>query len=354
MSKFFSEKLSALIPYVPGEQPKDTKYVKLNTNESPFPPSPAVIKVLEGGEAARLNLYSDPTVQPLLDAIAAQYGIMSDRVFVGNGSDEVLAFAFDAFAGDKKLYFPDVTYGFYPVFADLFGIPYETVPLDADFRIRVSDYDSKNGVVVIANPNAQTGTCLSLNEIEMLVRQNDDRMVIVDEAYIDFGGESAVSLTAQYSNLLVVQTFSKSRSLAGARVGFAVGAPELIADLTTLKYSFNPYNINRLSMAAAVEAIKDEAYFESCRKAVIDCRQWTAAQLSNLGFAFPKSSANFILARHSKLDGKTLYQKLKARGVLVRHFNDPRIEDYVRITIGSKAQMAVLIEKIKDILEEIA
>lgn len=354
MSRFFSEKLSALTPYVPGEQPQDMQYVKLNTNESPFPPSPKAVALLEGGEAARLNLYSDPTVKPLIDAIAAFYGVGADCVFAGNGSDEVLAFAFDAFAGDKKLWFPDITYGFYPVFADFFGIPYETVALDDELGIDLADYAGKEGVIVLANPNAQTGRYLELTEIESLVAAKRDRVVIVDEAYVDFGGESAVSLTGKYDNILVVQTFSKSRSLAGARVGFAIGNPALIADLNTLKYSFNPYNINRLSMAAAVEAMKDIDYFNACRRAVIDNREWTAEQLSALGFTFPESRANFILASHPKIDGEALYLSLKSKGVLVRHFKDARIQNSVRITIGSKEQMSVLIDKIKEILEEMA
>lgn len=354
MSRFFSAKLASLKPYVPGEQPQDMQYVKLNTNESPFPPSPKAVAVLEGGEASKLNLYSDPTVKPLTEAIAEFYGIGADCVFAGNGSDEVLAFAFDSFAGDKKAYFPDITYGFYPVFADFFGILYETVALDENLGINIADYADKDGVIVLANPNAQTGRYLELSEIESLVAKKTDRLVIVDEAYIDFGGESAVALTKKYDNILVVQTFSKSRSLAGARVGFAIGNSALIADLNTAKYSFHPYNINRLSMMAAVEAVKDVEYFDNCRKTVIANREWTAAQLSALGFTFPESRANFILASHPKISGEVLYQTLKSKGVLVRHFKDARIQNSVRITIGSKEQMQVLIEKIKEILEEMA
>lgn len=354
MSRFFSKKLASLTPYVPGEQPRDMQYVKLNTNESPFPPSPRAVAVIEGGEAAKLNLYSDPTVKPLTVAIAEFYGVGADCVFAGNGSDEVLAFAFDAFIGDKKAYFPDITYGFYPVFADFFGIPYETVALDEALGINLADYADKKGVIVLANPNAQTGRYLKLSEIESLAAAKPDRMVIVDEAYVDFGGESAVALTKKYDNILVVQTFSKSRSLAGARVGFAIGNPALIADLNTAKYSFHPYNINRLSMAAATEAMKDTAYFDACRKAVIENREWTAEQLSSLGFSFPRSMANFILASHPKISGEALYLGLKSKGVLVRHFKDARIQNSVRITIGSSEQMRVLIEKIKEILEEMA
>ncbi len=352
MSRFFSEKLSALEPYTPGEQPRDMVYVKLNTNESPYPPSPKALAVIEG-EAAKLNLYSDPTAKSLHDAIAAHYGVTADRVIATNGSDEVLAFAFDAFASGKSLAFPDVTYGFYPVFANLFGIPYTTVPLDETLTIRVEDYEGIDSTVVIANPNAQTGTYLPLSKIEELVQQNPDRVVIVDEAYIDFGGESAIHLTDRYDNLLVVQTFSKSRNLAGARVGFAVGCADLIADLNRVKYSFNPYNVNRISMAAAAEAMKDEAYFKVCTQKVVETRAYTAEVLTKLGFTYPASMANFILAHTDKIGGKELYQQLKFRGVLVRHLSDERITDSIRITIGTKEQMETLIQKIQEILEDL-
>lgn len=353
MSRFFSDKLAALEPYTPGEQPRDMEYIKLNTNESPYPPSPAAVKAIEGGEASRLNLYSDPTARSLHEAIADYYGISADRVIASNGSDEVLAFAFDAFASGKSLVFPDVTYGFYPVFANLFGIPYTTIPLDNTFTIRVEDYASVESTVVIANPNAQTGTYLPLSKIEELVAQNRDRVVIVDEAYIDFGGETAIPLTDRYDNLLVVQTFSKSRNLAGARVGFAVGCADLIADLNRVKYSFNPYNVNRLSMAAAAEAMKDKAYFAECTQKVVEAREYTADALTKLGFTYPDSMANFILAHSERIAGKDLYQKLKSKGVLVRHLSDERITDSVRITIGTQAQMETLIQKIQEILEDL-
>ncbi|MBQ8288829.1 MAG: histidinol-phosphate transaminase [Clostridia bacterium] len=352
MSRFFSEKLSSLEPYTPGEQPRDMVYIKLNTNESPYPPSPKALAVIEG-EATRLNLYSDPTARALHEAIAAHYSITADRVIASNGSDEILAFAFDAFANGKSLAFPDVTYGFYPVFANLFGIPYTTVPLDETFTIRVEDYAHIDSTVVIANPNAKTGTYLPLSKIEELVVQNRDRVVIVDEAYIDFGGESAIPLTDRYDNLLVVQTFSKSRNLAGARVGFAVGCAELIADLNRVKYSFNPYNVNRLSMAAAAQAMKDEAYFDECTGKIIETRSFIAEALTKLGFTYPASKANFILAHSDKIGGKELYQKLKAKGVLVRHLSDQRITDSIRITIGTKEQMETLIQKIQEILEDL-
>ncbi|MBQ8382935.1 MAG: histidinol-phosphate transaminase [Clostridia bacterium] len=352
MSRFFSEKLFSLEPYTPGEQPRDMVYIKLNTNESPYSPSPKALAVIEG-EASKLNLYSDPTARFLHEAIADHYGVTADRVIATNGSDEALAFAFDAFASGKSLAFPDVTYGFYPVFANLFGIPYTTVPLDDTFTIRVEDYANIDSTVVIANPNAQTGTYLPLSKIEELVAQNRDRVVIVDEAYIDFGGETAIPLTDRYDNLLVVQTFSKSRNLAGARIGFAVGCADLIADLNRVKYSFNPYNVNRISMAAAVEAMKDEAYFAECTKKVVETRGYTAAALAKLGFTYPASMANFILAHTDKIDGKELYQKLKSKGVLVRHLSDARIADSIRITIGTREQMETLIRKIQEILEDL-
>lgn len=353
MSRFFSDKLSALEPYTPGEQPRDMVYIKLNTNESPYSPSPSAIAVIESGEANLLNLYSDPTSRVLHQAIADYYGISPDRVIASNGSDEVLAFAFNAFASGKSLAFPDVTYGFYPVFANLFGIPYTTVALDDTFTIRVEDYADIDSTVVIANPNAQTGTYLPLTKIEELVSQNRDRIVIVDEAYIDFGGQSAVALTDRYDNLLVVQTFSKSRNLAGARVGFAVGSADLIADLNRVKYSFNPYNVNRLSMVAAAEAMKDRQYFTECTQKVIEARAYTADALKKLGFTYPASMSNFILARCDRISGKDLYQKLKSKGILVRHLSDERITDYIRITIGSKEQMEICIQKITEILEEL-
>lgn len=351
MSRFFSPKLSALKPYTPGEQPRDMQYIKLNTNESPYPPSPRVMELI-AQECQKLNLYSDPTSRVLHEAIAAHYNITPDRVIATNGSDEVLAFAFNAFAAGKSLAFPDVTYGFYPVFADLLGIPYTTIPLDDTFTICISDYASIDSTVVIANPNAQTGTYLPLSEIEALASQNPDRVVIVDEAYIDFGGETAVKLTDRYDNLLVVQTFSKSRNLAGARVGFAIGCADLIADLNRVKYSFNPYNVNRMSMMAAAEAMKDVAYFEKCTEQVQETRAYTAGQLTALGFDFPLSMANFILAQTPKMTGKELYQQLKSRGVLVRYLGDERIQNSIRITIGSMEQMETFIQITKEILED--
>ena len=350
MSRFFSPTLSALKPYTPGEQPRDMQYIKLNTNESPYPPAPG-IGVLIASEGEKLNLYSDPTAKVLHEAIADYYKISPDRVIATNGSDEVLAFAINAFGSGRSLAFPDITYGFYPVYANLFGIPYTTVPLNDDLAICVEDYAKIDSTVVIANPNAQTGTYLPLSKIEELVKQNPDRVVIVDEAYIDFGGESAVTLTEKYDNLLVVQTFSKSRNLAGARVGFAVGCADLIADLNRVKYSFNPYNINRMSMVAAAEAMKDTAYFNECTQKVIATRAYTASQLSKLGFTYPASMANFILAETEKMDGKALYQALKSRGVLVRYLGDERIKNSIRITIGSREQMEAFIEITKEILE---
>jgi histidinol-phosphate aminotransferase len=345
------KRLSEMEAYIPGEQPQDKTYVKLNTNESPFPPAPEVVRVLSQQEIEKCNLYSDPTVSSLNRAIADFYDISPDRVFVGNGSDEVLAFSFQAF-GDLShpMFFPDITYGCYRVFAELYNIPFTKIPLDDSLAIRVEDYQNVQGTVVIANPNAQTGTYLSLDSIANLVQQNQDRLVIVDEAYIDFGGESCIRLTDQFDNLLVVQTFSKSRNLAGARVGFAVGNRNLIQDLYQIKYSFNPYNINRLSMLAAKAAIEDRAYFDSCRLHIIQNREWTREQLETMGFTLTKSKANFLLAACSRISGEELYRNLKSRGVLIRYFPDARIQNYIRITIGSAEQMQILIQNIKDIL----
>ncbi len=353
MSKYLSKKYESLLPYTPGEQPKERSYIKLNTNESPYPPAPAV-KAALSEEAEKLMLYSDPCSTPLVKAISEFYSVAPERVFVGNGSDEVLAFAFHAFCGgDKGVVFPDITYGFYPVFADFFGIKYRTVKLESDFNVNVSDYDGVKDTVVIANPNAQTGVYLPLEQVEALVAADPDRIVIVDEAYIDFGGESAVALCDRYDNLLVVQTFSKSRNLAGARVGFAIGNEALIADLNTMKYSFNPYNINRMSMAAAEAAINDRAYFTDCTNKVKVTRERVKAELKELGFAYPDSMANFILAQSDKIDGAELYKRLKASGILVRHFDDERIKNYIRITIGTDSQMDAMLDSIRKILEEL-
>ncbi|MBQ8740212.1 MAG: histidinol-phosphate transaminase, partial [Clostridia bacterium] len=328
MSRFFTDRLSGLTPYTPGEQPKDMQYIKLNTNESPFPPSKAVSDaVLQ--EAQKLQLYSDPESVNIRAKLAEIYGVNANQVIVTNGSDEVLNFAFMAFADEKKpLIFPDITYGFYPVFAELNHIPYEEVPLKSDFTIDINDYIGKGKTVVIANPNAPTGICLSLADIEKIVASNPDNVVIIDEAYVDFGAESAVSLVDKYDNLLVVQTFSKSRSMAGARLGFGIGNEKLIADLNTIRYSTNPYNVNRMTEAAGVAALQTNGYYMDNCKTIIRNREWTVSELEKLGFYVLPSRANFVFAKSDKIDGEKLYLKLKNRGILVRHFTKNTICQY--------------------------
>ena len=352
MSKFFSKKYAMLEAYVPGEQPKDQKYVKLNTNESPFPPSPSV-KAAVSDEIDKLCLYSDPECTPLVLECASLFGISRDEVLMTNGSDEILNFAFMAFGDNESPFvFPDISYGFYPVFAKLNGIPYKEIPLKDDFTIDYRDYMGVSANVVIANPNAPTGIALPLWQIEEIVKSNPNNVVVIDEAYVDFGAESAVSLIHKYDNLLVTQTFSKSRSMAGARLGFGIGAADLIRDLNTIKYSTNPYNVNRMTMMAGYRALVDNAYYmDNCKK-IIENRAYTEAELKKLGFEVLPSSANFLFARIDKIDGEELYLSLKQRGVLVRHFSKPKIKDFNRITIGMREQMEILIQKIKEILEE--
>ena len=351
MSRFFTEKFAALEPYTPGEQPRDMQYVKLNTNESPFPPSPAVAAAV-AEQAGKLQLYSDPESTALREKLAQHYGVTPRQVIVSNGSDEVLNFAFMAFADERSpLAFPDITYGFYPVFAQLNHIPYTQIPLKEDFSIDPGDYMNIGKTVVIANPNAPTGLTLSLADIEAIVKSNPNNVVIVDEAYVDFGADSAVKLVDRYDNLLVTQTFSKSRSMAGARLGFAIGCEALIADLNTLRYSTNPYNVNRMTEFAGVAALEEQAYYSANARTIMENRQWTAEQLKRLGFTVLDSKANFLFAKSDRIDGESLYKQLKQRGVLVRHFTKPRIAQYNRITVGTKAQMEILIQTIQAILE---
>ena len=352
MSRFFSEKYNSLTPYVPGEQPKDMRYIKLNTNESPFPPSSRALE--KASEAAkRLMLYSDPECTELVRVAAQQLGVKTEEILFTNGSDEALNFAFMAFCdAEHPAVFPDITYGFYPVFAELNHVPYCQIPLQEDFTISVVDYLGVKGTIFIANPNAPTGLALSLDAIEQILQSNPDNIVVIDEAYVDFGGESAIPLIHQYDNLLVVQTFSKSRSMAGARLGFAVGCQELIRDLKTIQYATNPYNVNSMTMAAGIGALEDDDYFRSNCRAIIDNREWTRTALQELDFTVLDSFSNFLFAKHCKVLGGKLYRKLKEKGVLVRHFEKPRLSDYIRITIGSKEQMEVFLEKVKEILEE--
>ena len=352
MSRYLSPKQSALVPYTPGEQPRGRTYIKLNTNESPYPPSEKAIKA--AAEAAgRLNLYSDPTCKALAEAIADLYGVKPTQVIFTNGSDEVLDFAFQAFCDDHTpAVFPDITYGFYPVFAARNHVPFETIPLKDDFTIDVKDYCGIGKTVFIANPNAPTGIVLAVGEIEKIVASNPDTVVIVDEAYVDFGAESCVPLTEKYDNLLVTQTFSKSRSMAGARLGFGIGNEKLISDLHTIRYSTNPYNVNSMTMAAGVGILADEEYTRKNCKTVMDNRAYAAAELQKRGFEMTDSYANFLFAKHPSLDGGKLYEKLKEMGILVRHFTAPRISDYNRITIGNKAEMDALISAIDQIIRE--
>ena len=351
MSRFFTERLSALTPYVPGEQPQDRKYLKLNTNESPFPPAPEVLKAVE--EERRLQLYSDPESLKLRQTLAGRYGLTAEQVMVTNGSDEALTFAFMAFGDDAApLVYPDITYGFYPVLADLLRIPSRTVPLDGEFRIRPEDYYDAKGTVVIANPNAPTGIALDLGEIESILQRNRDHVVLVDEAYVDFGGQSALPLLEKYENLLIIQTFSKSRSMAGARLGFAMGGEDLIRDLKTIQYSTNPYNVNRMTSAAGIAAIEAQAYYDDCCAKIRQNRAWTKDRLEELGFAVLPSSTNFLFARSDRIGGEELYLAMKEKGILIRHFTADRIKDYNRITIGTAEQMETFIAGVRECLEE--
>lgn len=346
MSRYFTNKLKNLTPYTPGEQPKDMQYIKLNTNESPFAPSKVVSDAVLR-ESQKLQLYSDPECINVRRELARVYGVGVDQVIVTNGSDEVLNFAFMAFADEKSpLIFPNITYGFYPVFAELNSIPYTEIPLKSDFTIDINDYIGVNKTVVIANPNAPTGIALSLQDIEKIVASNPNNVVIIDEAYVDFGAESAVQLVDKYDNLLVVQTFSKSRSMAGARLGFAIGNKSLIADLNTIRYSTNPYNVNRMTDAAGTAALVDNDYYMENAKTIVENREWTVKELKKLGFEVLESKANFVFAKSDKIDGEKLYLELKNRGILVRHFTKEIICQYNRITIGTIEQMQKLIETI--------
>ncbi len=352
MSKFLDERYSGLAAYVPGEQPQDKKYIKLNTNESPFPPSDLVLDAVNKGQTELLRLYPDPDGRVLTKKLADYYGVKPTQVFLANGSDDILNFAFMAYgANSRKSYFADITYGFYSVFANLHLSDYTEIPLEKDFTIDVDKLCGVDGIVFIANPNAPTGIALSLNEIEKIVKSNENNIVVIDEAYVDFGAESAVKLVDKYSNLLVVQTYSKSRSMAGARLGFAIGSEDIINDLHKLRYSTNPYNINRLTLVAGEKTIDSQSYYDDNCKKIIDARNYTKTELENLGFSVLDSKANFLFAQSDKIDGGELYLKLKDRGILVRHFTSERIKNFNRITIGTKEQMEILINTIKNILE---
>lgn len=352
MSRFFSKLHKNLKAYTPGEQPKDMQYIKLNTNESPFPPSQGVMTAVSA-EVNRLQLYSDPECTELVFLMASRFGVEKENVLMTNGSDEILNFAFMAFGdAEHPFAFADITYGFYPVFAELNHIPYETIPLKDDFSIDVEDYIGIGKHIVIANPNAPSGLLLPLSDIERIVASNPENVVIIDEAYIDFGGESAIPLTKKYDNLLVTGTFSKSRSMAGARLGFGIASAALLGDLCTMKYSTNPYNVNRMTMAAGAAALReDDYYMENCKK-IIATREKTKAALEEMGFFVTDSKANFLFAKSDAISGETLYLKLKAKGVLVRHFTSEKIKEYNRITIGTDEQMARFLEAVREILSE--
>lgn len=352
MSRFFSETHQALRPYTPGEQPRDMKYIKLNTNESPFPPTPRALEMARAA-AERENLYSDPACTDLRAALAERYSVLPENVICTNGSDEVLYFAFMAFCDEKTgAAFPDITYGFYSVFADLCRIPYVKIPLEEDFTVDIKKYFGIGKTVLLANPNAPTGIALSPSAIEEVLQNNPDNVVVVDEAYVDFGAESAIPLTEQYENLLVTGTFSKSRSMAGARLGFGIASRALIADLEALRYSTNPYNVNSVTMAMGVGTLKDDALIRERCATVADVREQTAEKLRAMGFVLTESKANFLFAKHPALDGGEVYRALRERGILVRHFDAPRIKDYNRITVGDSAQMQALVSALSEILAQ--
>lgn len=340
-----------VVPYVPGEQPKEQDIIKLNTNENPYPPAPEVLN--KQVELENLRLYPDPAATKLVDAIAEYHGVDKNQVFVGVGSDDVLAMSFMTFFNSgKPIFFPDITYSFYDVWADMLRIPYETKPLDADFRIKASDYYGENGGVVFPNPNAPTGIAEPVEFVRDIVSHNPDVIVIVDEAYVDFGTQSALPLIEKYENLLVVQTFSKSRSMAGMRIGFALACPKLIKYLNDVKYSFNSYTMNRMSIAAGVAAIEDQEYFlETCGK-IIETREWTKKELRKLGFYFEESKANFIFAAHKNCPAEKLFQALRAQHIYVRYFPGGRTGNHLRITIGTRNEMEVFINFVREYLKK--
>ena len=349
MSRFLNQQYQSLDAYTPGEQPRDVSCIKLNTNESPYPPAPSVVAALTSEQVERLRLYSDPTAKALKEKLADLYEVKPENVFVSNGSDEVLNFAFMAFGGNGVV-FPEISYGFYEVYAELYRLDYEKIPLEADFALDYQKYCGKHKMVVIANPNAPTGMSIPVWQIEEILKTNPDSLVLVDEAYVDFGGETALPLMDRFDNLLVVRTFSKSRCLAGGRLGYAFANASVIADLEKIKYSTNPYNVNRLTQLLGVATVDaDDYYREKCRE-IMETRAWTAKQLEKLGFFVLPSDTNFLFAKTNRMDGGQLYETLKSRGILVRHFKNPKISQYNRITIGTRQQMEVLIDTLKEVL----
>jgi len=348
MSRYLSSKYSTLDAYVPGEQPSDMEYIKLNTNESPFPPPEAIAAVAKE-ELKKLNLYPNPDGSGLIKKLAELYGVNPENVILGNGSDELLAFAFLAFF-EAGVIFPDITYGFYPVYAKLYDVPYQEIPLQDDMTININDYIDVGKNIILANPNAPTGIALNLDEIEKITQSNPNHIVVIDEAYVDFGADSAVQLTQKYENLLVIHTYSKSRSMAGARLGYAIGPAPIIEDMQKMKYSFNPYNVNRLTQVIGETAIDEESYFEEKRGEIIKTREYSEKRLKDLGFQMTNSKSNFLFAKHPDISGFDLYSKLKEKGILIRQWNKPRISEYVRITIGAREQMDALINAIENII----
>lgn len=353
MSQFFAKRFQTLTPYTPGEQPADMEqFIKLNTNESPYAPSPQVFAAMDRGAIGDLRLYSDPTCQQFLKALAGEFGVDENMVMAGSGSDELLGYAFAAF-GQNGVAFPNITYGFYSVLTDLFALEVQKVPLNCDCSVKISAYEGKKGMVVLANPNAPTGIYLPLDDVETLLQQDENRLVLIDEAYVDFGSESAVCLLKTYKNLVVIGTFSKSRNLAGARLGYAVANAELIAELNTLKFSFDPYNVNTLTLLAGAAALADKRYFTACTQSIIETREFVCNELKSMGFEMTKSAANFVFcAPLSPLSAQVYYKKLRENGILVRWFDTPEISHYVRITIGTKKQMEEVLGVTKMILDE--
>ena len=357
MSKFWNDKIKEIEPYVPGEQPKDKKYVKLNTNENPYSPSEKVIEKIKSMNLKDLKLYPDPDVSELRKVIAEYFSqkiderITKEQIFLGNGSDEVLALIFMTFfnKGDK-VYYPDITYSFYPVYADLFDLKEVKIPLNKNFEIEIDKYFGVDGHIIITNPNAPTSIALKLEEIEEIVKKNPNQLVVVDEAYVDFGAESAVKLVNKYDNVLVVQTFSKSRSFAGMRLGYAIGSGNIIEGLNRLKFSFNSYTIDRISIEAGIESFKDDDYFIKINAKIIETREKTVKKLKELGFKVLNSSANFIFISHNKVFAGDLYKQLKDNGILVRYFAKDRIDNYLRVTIGTDEEMEIFIEKLEKLL----
>ncbi|MDY4670268.1 MAG: histidinol-phosphate transaminase [Oliverpabstia sp.] len=351
--KNWEKNVRKVVPYTPGEQPKAEKMIKLNTNENPYPPSPMVKAALKNMEPDCMRLYPDPTAHMLVEAIAEFYHLREDQIFVGVGSDDVLAMIFLTFFNSTKpILFPDITYSFYDVWAKMLRIPYETVSLDENFQIKKEDYFRENGGVIFPNPNAPTGLEISLSDVEEIVRENQDVVVVVDEAYVDFGAASALPLIEKYDNLLVVQTFSKSRGMAGMRIGYAMGNPLLIQYLNDVKYSFNSYTMDQTSLVMGTAAMKDREYFEKTVNKVVETREWTKGELRKLGFSFGDSKANFIFASHESCPAKELFEALRKENIFVRYFEKPRIDNYLRITIGTQLEMETFVEFLKDYLKK--